>query len=387
MVGELSLEIPMKQFLRVVVAAVCLTAAIAAQQAQNLAGQWQGTLAFQGKELRLVFVLTPNAATGGYTATMHSIDQGGQGISAAVVAQGSSVRLTVAPAGITYEGKVAADGNSIAGTFTQGPGSQPLTLARATKETAFALPAPPRSMAADAPLTFEVASIKPSAPNTPGKIFTVKGRDVITINTTLADLMTMAYDVHINQISGAPPWFENDKFDITARPVAEGVPNVNQLRGMLRNLLADRFKLTLHNEKKEMSAYVLAVGARGHKMTQNTANPTGLPGLGFKQLGVLGVVNAKMADFAALMQGSVLDRPVVDKTGLEGRFDFTLTWTPDDSQFRSFGPRPPAPANPDPNAPPGLFTAIQEQLGLRLDRGNAQVDVLVIDKVEKPSEN
>ena len=377
----------MKQFLRIVVAAAFLTAAVAAQQAQNLAGQWQGTLSFQGKELRVVFMLTPNAASGGYTATMHSIDQGGQGINAAVVAQGSSVRLTVAPAGITYEGKVAADGNSIAGTFTQGPGSTPLTLARATKETAFALPAPPRTMAADAPLTFEVASIKPSAPNTPGKLFTVKGRDVITINTTLADLMTMSYDVHINQISGAPSWFENDKFDITARPVAEGVPNVNQLRGMLRNLLTDRFKLTLHNEKKEMPSYVLTVGARGHKMTQNTANPNGLPGLGFKQLGVLGVVNARMTDFAALMQGSVLDRPVVDKTGLEGRFDFTLTWTPDDSQFRSFGPRPPAPANPDPNAPPGLFTAIQEQLGLRLDRGNAQVDVLVIDKVEKPSEN
>ena len=376
----------MKMLLRMMALIVCVSALVAAQSPPNLAGQWQGTIN-PGKELRLVFVLAANAAGGGYTASMHSIDQGGQGIAATVVAQGNSVRLSVAPAGITFEGKVAADGNSIAGTFTQGPGSLPLTLARATKETAFAIPAPPKTMASDAPLTFEVATIKPSVPNAPGKLFTVKGRDVMTINTTLADLMTMAYDVHLNQISGGPPWMENDKFDITGRPLAEGVPNVNQLRGLLRGLLADRFKLTVHTEKKEMQAYVLAVGNSGHKMTPNTASPTGLPGLGFKQLGVLGVVNANMGHFVGLLQSSVLDRPVVDKTGLEGRFDFTLTWTPDDSQFRSFGPRPPAPATPDPNAPPGLFTAIQEQIGLRLERANAAVDVIVVDRVEKPSEN
>jgi uncharacterized protein (TIGR03435 family) len=376
----------MRMLVRMLALVVCVSALVTAQAPQNLAGQWQGTIN-PGKELRLVFVLTANAASGGYTASMHSIDQGGQGIAATVVTQGNSVRLSVAPAGITFEGKVAADGNSIAGTFTQGPGSLPLTLARATKETAFAIPAPPKTMARDAPLTFEVATIKPSVPNAPGKLFTVKGRDVMTINTTLADLMTMAYDVHLNQISGGPSWMENDKFDITGRPVAEGVPNVDQLRGLLRGLLADRFKLTVHTEKKEMQAYVLAVGNSGHKMTPNTASPTGLPGLGFKQLGVLGVVNANMGHFAGLLQSSVLDRPVVDRTGLQGRFDFTLTWTPDDSQFRSFGPRPPAPATADPNAPPGLFTAIQEQIGLRLERANAPVDVIVVDRVERPTEN
>lgn len=376
----------MKMFLRMMALILCLSAVMTAQSTQNLAGQWQGTIN-PGKELRLVFVLTANAASGGYAASMHSIDQGGQGIAATVVAQGNSVRLSVAPAGITFEGKLTPDGNSIAGTFTQGPGSLPLTLVRATKETAFALPAPPKTMASDAPLTFEVATIKPSVPNAPGKLFTVKGRDVMTINTTLADLMTMAYDVHLNQISGGPSWMENDKFDITGRPVAEGVPNVDQLRGLLRSLLADRFRLTVHTDKKEMAAYVLTVGNSGHKMTPNTANPTGLPGLGFKQLGVLGVVNANMGHFAGLLQSSVLDRPVVDRTGLQGRFDFTLTWTPDDSQFRSFGPRPPAPATPDVNAPPGLFTAIQEQIGLRLERTNAPVDVIVVDRVERPSEN
>ena len=376
----------MKMLARWTVLAALLLSTVVAAQGQNLAGQWQGTLQ-AGKELRLVFMLTPNAAGGGYTATMHSIDQGGQGITAVPLVQGGTVRLSVAQAGITFEGKLAADGNSIVGTFTQGPGSMPLTLSRATKETAWALPAPPKTMARDAPLTFEVASIKKSMPDAPGKLFTVKGRDVMTINTTLADLMTMAYDVHLNQIAGAPSWMENDKFDITARPVAEGVPNVDQLRGLLRGLLADRFRLTTHTDKKEMPAYVLRVGTGAPKLTPNTANPTGLPGLFFKQLGVLNVVNAEMGQFTALLQSSVLDRPVVDGTKLEGRFDFVLSWTPDDSQFRSFGPRPPAPVTPDPNAPPGLFTAIQEQLGLRLERANAPVSVIVIDRVEKPSDN
>jgi uncharacterized protein (TIGR03435 family) len=95
------------------------------------------------------------------------------------------------------------------------------------------------------------------------------------------------------------------------------------------------------------------------------------------------VVNATMGDFASVMQGTVLDRPVVDKTGLQGRFDFTLNWTPDEGQFRGI---PIPPTNNDPNAPPGLFTAIQEQIGIKMDRMNAPVEVIVIDKVEKPLE-
>jgi len=378
----------MKKLMRSIVVVVLALAASVAAQTPNLAGQWQGTLQpAPGKELRLVFVLAPNAATGGYTATMHSIDQGGQGAAATAVVQGNAVRLSVAAAGIGFEGKLSADGNSIAGTFTQGPGSLPLTMTRATKETAWALPAPPKTMAADAPLTFEVATVKQSDPNRPGKLFTVKGRDVLTINTTLADLITFAYDVHVRQISGGPTWMESDKFDVQGRPQVEGVPSTVQLRGLMKNLLADRFKLAVHNDKKDLPAYVITVGPRGPKLTQNTSNPNGLPGLFFKGLGNLVTTNATMTDFAGLLQSAVLDRPVVNKTDIQGKFDFTLNWTPDDSQFRSFGPRPPAPATPDPNAPPGLFTAIQEQLGLKLDPGTAAVDVIVIDKVEKPSEN
>jgi uncharacterized protein (TIGR03435 family) len=261
-----------------------------------------------------------------------------------------------------------------------------MTLARATKETAWALPSPPKAMAADAPLVFEVATIKPSIPDAPGKLFTVRGRDVMTINTTLSDLITFAYNVHTRQISGGPSWMDTEKFDVTGRPQADGQPNDRQLRGLVQNLLEDRFKLAVHRDKKELPAYVIVVGTNGPRLTRNDTNPNGLPSLLFKGLGMLPAVNASMSDFARVMQTAVLDRPVVDRTGIQGRYDFTLTWTPDDSQFRSMGVRVPPPSN-DANAPPGLFTAIQEQLGLKLESTDAPVEVIVIDRVEKPSAN
>lgn len=97
-----------------------------------------------------------------------------------------------------------------------------------------------------------------------------------------------------------------------------------------------------------------------------------------------------MADFAIGLQTTVTDRPVVDQTGLTGRYDFTLKWTPDDSQFAQFRgavPQPPPAAGDNPNAPPSLYTAVQEQLGLKIEAEKAPDDVMVIDHVEKPSPN
>ena len=106
---------------------------------------------------------------------------------------------------------------------------------------------------------------------------------------------------------------------------------------MLGKLLVDRFKLTFHREKKELSVYALTVLPTGHKLTKNDTDVNGLPGLFFRGLGVFPVRNATMGDFAGTMQAVVLDRPVVDQTGLEGRYDFTLTWTPDETQFGGRG--------------------------------------------------
>ena len=372
----------MRTLLRAVAALVVLSAGHA--YAQTLTGNWQGVLQV-GRDLRIVITIA-NADGGGLRGVMYSIDQGAQGVPATVTVQGSAVRMAMSGIGASFEGTLTADGNTLAGTFTQGGKPLPLSLQRATPDTAWAIPQPPKPMAADAPAVFEVATIKPSNPNTPGKLFTVKGRQVITINTSLSDLITFAYDLHARQITGGPSWAGSEKFDITGQPEAQGVPSMVQLRAMVRQLLTDRFKLAFHREKQELPVYAIVVGTTGPKLTKNDTNPNGLPGLLFRGLGVLPATNATIADLAGVMQTAVLDRPVVDRTGLPGRYDFTLRWTPDETQFSSLGVPVPAPSN-DPNAPPGLFTAIQEQLGLKLDATRAPVEVLVIDTVERPSEN
>ena len=374
----------MKTLLRWVVALVVLLSAGVAT-AQNLAGNWQGTLQAGPRSLRIIFAVSAGDG-GALRGVMYSIDQGGQGIPATVTAQGTAVRMVAAGANITFEGSLSADGNSINGNFTQGGNAIPITLQRATKDTAWAIPEPPKPMAADAPLAFEVATIKLSNPDAPGKLFTVRGRQVLTINTTLNDLVTFAYDLHVKQITGGPDWAGSQKYDITGQPEAPGIPSITQLRGMIRLMLADRFKLAFHREPREMPVYAIVVGPNGHKLTKNETIPNGLPGLLFRGLGVLPVTNATMGDFAGVLQTAVMDRPVVDKTGLTGRWDFQIRWTPDESQFVSMGVRVPPPTN-DANAPPGIFTAFTEQLGLKLDPTRAPVDVLVVDKVEKPSEN
>jgi uncharacterized protein (TIGR03435 family) len=360
--------------------------------AQDLTGTWQGTLAAGGRNLRLVFKVAKADDGSALKSTLHSIDQGGQGIGGTASLQGTTAKITIAGIGGAFEGKIGADGKTIAGTWTQGPGTTEITLTRATPETAWAIPEPPprlKPMAADAKLVFEVATIKPSRPDARGSGITVRGRQFVTINTPLRELITFAYGIHAKQIAGIPAWAESDRYDINAQPEAEGAPNDKQLKAMLQKLLAERFKLTFHNEKKELSVYTIAVGKNGPKLTASQADPNGLPGLGFRGLGAMIVRNATMDDFSTTMQGYVLDRPVVNQTGLSGRFDFTLNWTPDEFQFANLlagAPRPPAPAD-NAAAPPDIYTAMQEQIGLKLSATKAPADVLVIDKVEKPSEN
>ena len=361
--------------------------AATAASAQSVAGIWQGTLQAGGAERRIVFRITA-AEDGAFRAQGYSIDQGSQAIPVSVTQEGSTIRLAMVALGASYEGRLSADGASMTGTFTQGGSPTSLTLRRATPETAWPIPeapVPPKPMAADADPTFEVATVKPSDPNRQGRAITVRGRTFATFNTSLNALLSFAYGVHPRQIVGAPDWADSALYDIEARPAGEGQPNDRQWRSMLQKLLADRFKLSFKREKREMPAYVIVVAAGGPKLARSGGDPNGLPGLFFKGLGVLPAINATIGDFAGLLQSVVLDRPVVDQTGLTGRWDFTLQWTPDETQFGGRGGQ--AQAQAGANAPPGLFTAMQEQLGLKIDSTRAPVDALVIDRVEKPSEN
>ena len=379
----------MKKFMLWMVALAALPGG--ALLAQDLTGTWQGALQLPGgRELRTVIKVS-KADGSTLRALLYSIDQGGQGIPVnPVTLQGSTVKMSMPGIGGTYEGKLEADGNSITGNWKQGPEPLALNLKRATAQTAWAIPEPPpppKPMAADASPEFEVATIKPATPDRPGKAFRVQNRQFSTINTTLNDLITFAYGIHAKQITGGPAWLETEKYDLAAQPNGEGQPNDRQWKGMVQKLLADRFKLTFHRDKKELSVYAITVGKNGPKLTKSEGDPNGLPGLFFRGLGVLPARNATMADFAGVMQGAVLDRPVVDQTGLTGRWDFVLTWTPDEFQFGGLGMRPPPPPANNAAAPPDLFTAFQEQLGLKLESTKAQAEVFVIDRVAKPTEN
>ncbi len=362
--------------------------AAAASPAQSLADTWQGTL-HAGKDLRTVVKIT-KADGGGYKAVFYSIDQGGDGLPVTkITLDGSTVKMTLTAIGGTYEGQLSADGKVITGKWSQGGAPLPLVLTRATTETEWTIP-PPRPhlppMDANASPSFEVATIKPTKPDERGKAFIVDGRRFRIINQDLSEIMAFSYDVQAKQIIGLPPWAETDKYDIDAQPDGEGAPNEKQWKDMLQKLLADRYKLTLHRDKKELSVYVLGVAKSGPKLTKSEGDPNGLPGLFFQGLGILNVRNATMANFTGLMQEAVLDRPVVDQTGLKGRFDFTLKWTPDDSQFGGMAAKLPPPTDTA-NVQPPLYTAIQEQMGLKLDATRAPAEVLVIDHVEKPSAN
>lgn len=362
-----------------------------ALQAQTVTGDWQGTLEAGPRKLRLVFKIS--LADDKLKATLYSIDQPSPAMPASSVTKdGSTIKIAIGGLG-SYEGKLSASGNEIAGTWTQGA-PLPLNLVRATAATAWAIPDPPKPpvrMPANANPTFEVATIKPSDPGRPGKIFTVRGRDVVTINTTVNDLITMAYNLHARQITGGPAWLDSEKYDLTGRPDIEGQPSVAQLKIMLQKLLADRFQLKFHREKKELTVYAITAAKTGVKISKSEADPNGLPGLFFGGGGPGGgmnfnVRNATMAEVASTLQGSILDKPMVDQTGLGEKYDFIVKFTPDAGQMAGFGGGGPAPPT-NPDAPPDLFAAFQQQLGLRIETTKAPVDVLVIDKIEKPSAN
>ncbi len=376
-----------KLMLRVVALALLAAGSLCAQ---DLAGNWQGTLKAT-KDLRMILVVTKE--DGRLQAKLYSIGETAQPFRVSSISQdGTTVKFAIDLNGTTYEGKMSAGNNMIAGTWTQGVTALPLDFSRATKETAWEIPAPPpprKSMPPDADPSFEVSTIKPNDSGVMGlQVLTFRGRTFITENSSLADLIMFAYSVQRKQILDAPDWIERDRYDINATPDQEGTPSADQVRLMIRKLLADRFQMKFHHDKRELSAFVLTVGKDGPKL--KAAQPNGnLHGVGVQPAptgAMLFANNAPIPAFTSFLQSLVLDRPVVDQTGLTGRYDMTVTFTPDDSLFNGRPIGLPKLAD-GVEAAPNFFEAIQQQLGLKLTAEKTQVDVLAIDHVEKPSAN
>ena len=250
-----------------------------------------------------------------------------------------------------------------------------------------------------APTTaFEAASIKR---NKSGSLNSARnlgggGRRVYE-NVTLRDVVADAYDVESYRLFGGPAWAGSDRFDIIATAGRDATPA--QSNAMLRTLLADRFKLVVHDEQREMRVYALvrgrADGRLGPAIKASAADcgPTGrgrgqgpTPGcsawLGPGTVGFEGQPIAQLATALAMF----FDQPVVDRTGLKGGYDLTLSFSPEGGRGAAAPPVGTAPPPPDPNKP-SLFAALQEQLGLRLESQRAPMRVVVIDSASPPTEN
>lgn len=223
------------------------------------------------------------------------------------------------------------------------------------------------------PVRFEVASIKPSASDATGGTLAPLPNGVQGTNVPLRILVGWAYDVRSYQIDGGPDWISRERFDVNAR--AAGATPVDDLRRMLRGLLAERFRLVTHSESKEMPVWALVRsrrdGALGPSLRPCVGDCSKPGGSLNSNLGRLRLTGMPIAQVVSLFP-SLVGGPVVDRTGLTGTYDIELEWAPE--------------ATPEvASERPTIFTAVQEQLGLRLETSRGPVQMLVIDRAERPT--
>ncbi len=268
--GVLAIAVPLSFGLLHVVEARAQT-----NPAGDISGTWQGTLHVPQKDLRTV--LKVSKANGAWKGELYSIDQGSGAIpTSSFSVEGATVKFAIMALDGSFEGKLSPDGNTITGTWTQSNHPLALVLKRATPGTEWTIPeapARPKPMAPDANPVAEVATIKPSKPDQPGKGFRFDGHRFTTFNTTVLDLITFSYGVQQRQVVGGPPWIGTEKYDLEMQPDIEGMPNDRQLKSMLEKVLSDRLKLQFHHEQKELPVYALVARQERVKDDEEPGRP------------------------------------------------------------------------------------------------------------------
>ena len=222
--------------------------------------------------------------------------------------------------------------------------------------------------------TYDVATVKLDTSAGP-KSNRASADQFISTNQTLKQLVVLAYEVQPYQVSG-PSWMESVHFDITGKYPPGTKPHDRWL--MLRSLLEDRFHLTVHHDTKEMTGYALIVAKGGFKLKPSDPGEGSTSGGNQGRIWTFNARKIEMSTLAYELADSLGD-VVVDETGLTGVYDFQLRWASDDMS---------SPAGTDANPAPSLFTALQDTLGLTLQRQEVPVDVIVVDQVDRvPTEN
>ena len=245
------------------------------------------------------------------------------------------------------------------------------------------------------PPSFDVISVKPNKTSigSHGLIITEFTTDGFRgTNVPVHSLLLQAYGLHEGEIIGEPPWASSEVFDIEAKVAGPDVASFSKLdsdqrQAMLQQVLAERFKLATHRETRELPVYALTVAKGGPKLKESAIDPS-VPASARRGGGVrmsMGMISANECTipYFLSMLSRQLGRTILDRTGLTGNYDFTLRWNPDNGVTASSNP----PEGSQADALPSIFTAVQEQLGLKLESTKAPASVLVVDHLERPSQN
>jgi len=224
------------------------------------------------------------------------------------------------------------------------------------------------------PTAFEVVSIHPSAPNSPGSTVTFQNDRFLATDATLKALIQLAYGVQEYQVAGITGWMNSISYDVDARQPSLHQPVSSvQWQTMIQALLADRFQVKAHPEARELQVFSLTVGKKGSKLATGQHIP-----IGYGNGRIRGTM--PMSRLASILE-TRLHRPVADDTNLSGEFNVELTWMPDQRPTGDDGP------NASNSSMPSIMTALQEQAGLKLAAKKGQVQIIVVESANKPSEN
>ena len=225
---------------------------------------------------------------------------------------------------------------------------------------------------------FEVATVKESETDESGGI-AIRGSQFLSKGTTVADLLAYAYGLQQQQIIGGPDWINKQRYDIRAVP-ANGSADASQIHAMLATLLAERFSLAFDRGERKMPVFSLSRLNGPLKFKASVGAPSAGAGIGFNGPGSIAVRNATLTEFASLIQRYIADRPIINDTGLDGKYDIELVWNPD--PLSHDGAVPPAESDR-----PDLYAAFRQELGLKLSKVDALAPVLIVKRLERPSAN
>ena len=371
------------------------------QGAADLTGTWQGTTTAPNPNatgMRIEMKVTKDGAQGTpYKGTLYMVDLGLNGRAMAAPAiniHGSNINFSIPQfgTGMTFSGVLDAESKTMTGSLSapNGPGI-PLNLNHVPEDAAWPIAQFAPLMAKDAHPKFDVLTVKPSRPDEGRGGPRFSGHETMWTAYTVEAIIGLGYSLHANQLVGEPDWFKTDRWDVVGVPDTPGRPSPPQFDELSHDLLATRFGMKFHMEQRELSAYVITVAKGGPKLLPTASGPTdsGQIGLAYGSVASATIHNMTVTNFAKWFQTDVLDRPVIDRTGLTGYYDFTLKWTPDESQFlqRRAGAPPPPPPPDGVAVEPALNEAAEQQLGLKIERMKTMVPVMVIDHAEKPGAN